>query len=439
MPKVSLSILLFLFKLSFAISQIEIDLSFTASFEGDHKAIDSIIIINLTEKVDTVIYGSDTVFNLHYNDISTPGFSGNLFDNPVLYNNYPNPFTDNTSFKIYTPSNKRVALRVFDISGKELSVFSGELETGIHKFTFHSCKAGTYFLSLEADGIIQTNKLLALQNFSGHCRIDHHGTFSTDKRSRKSKSSFFKWVPGDKLRFFIFAKINSEINGHYVFDTVPSHTTTYNIKLIPGKPCMDEPFVNDIDGNRYRTIKIGNQCWMLENLRTTRYSDGIVIPEITDNNLWSSYSNGAYCWYNNDSANKNIFGGLYNWHAIENGNLCPYGWFVPGDTEWNILTNYVGGNAFAGGHLKQRGTSIWHFPNTAATNVYGFTALPGGLRNNINGSFESKKYYGYWWTSTDIDQTQEAWVRLMYYNNSSTFSIYSNKKTGMSIRCIRNY
>ncbi len=110
----------------------------------------------------------------------------------------------------------------------------------------------------------------------------------------------------------------------------------------------------DKNNNNYTVVKIGNQTWMAENLKTTRFNDGTPIPLVSDNTTWSTLSTPGYCWYNNDSVNFKDFGGaLYNWYAVNTAKLAPPGWHVPTDAEWTTLTNYVGGLDVAGGKLKK--------------------------------------------------------------------------------------
>ena len=151
--------------------------------------------------------------------------------------------------------------------------------------------------------------------------------------------------------------------------------------------------VMDVDGNVYPTVKIGNQVWMAENLRTTHFNDGTIIPQVTDNAEWSNLLTPGYCFYNNDSAAYSAtYGAFYNWYTVETNNLCPDGWYVPSDEEWKQLEIYLGmSEADAdqatwrgqgiGGKLKESGTRHWRYPNTGATNETGFFALPSGCRD----------------------------------------------------------
>ena len=195
--------------------------------------------------------------------------------------------------------------------------------------------------------------------------------------------------------------------------------------------------LNDINGNVYKTIVIGKQTWMAENLKTTKYNDGTAIPLVSDYNKWSRLSTPAYCCYENNSSNKAVFGALYNWYCVNTGKLCPSGWHVPTNDEWTTLTSYLGGDSVAGGKLKDTCTTYWIKPNTAATNESGFAALPGGYRYS-KGIFASMGISGYWWSSTE-SRTNTAWYRPLHYN-SGKIDIYWGhlKQDGFSIRCMKD-
>lgn len=155
--------------------------------------------------------------------------------------------------------------------------------------------------------------------------------------------------------------------------------------------------IKDMDNNNYNTVKIGNQIWMLENLKTTKYSNGNTIANISDSTLWGTQTLGAFCWYKNDKDKyKGTYGALYNWYAVKTGKLCPSGWHVPTDAEWLTLGDYLGGEEVSGGKLKEVGTIHWRNPNNGATNESGFTALPGGIRYE-EGQFLEVGWYAYWW------------------------------------------
>jgi uncharacterized protein (TIGR02145 family) len=194
--------------------------------------------------------------------------------------------------------------------------------------------------------------------------------------------------------------------------------------------------VSDVDGNTYTTVTIGNQVWMAENLKTTKYNDGNPIPNVTDGIAWGTLKTPGYCWYENNISNKEPYGALYNWYTIQNGNLCPTGWHVPTDTEWLALANYLGGLPVAGGKLKEIGVSHWITPNTTATNETGFTAVAGGGR--VGELFSSIKWYANYWTATEYDSETaystcaESTSALLWYHEKNW-----TKRIGFSIRCIK--
>jgi len=203
--------------------------------------------------------------------------------------------------------------------------------------------------------------------------------------------------------------------------------------------------VEDVDGNVYNTVTIGNQCWLQKNLNVTHFNNCNAIPLVTDKTAWENETAPAYCNYNNttNADTINTYGRLYNWYTVNTGNLCPTGWHVPSDGEWNILEKYLDGTVDTaaddwvginiGDKLKEAGTSNWLSGNIG-TNSSGFKALPGGYRFSY-GSFYSIGYMGYWWCSSDFN-TDIAWSRILFYNLSNIGSFYISKQLGFSVRCI---
>ncbi len=184
-------------------------------------------------------------------------------------------------------------------------------------------------------------------------------------------------------------------------------------------------------------VTISNLVWMLYNLDVDHYRNGDSIPEVRDSAQWINLTTGAWCYYNNEPSNGPIYGKLYNWYAVNDPRgLAPLGWHVPTQNEWRMLTTFLGGDTIAGGKLKETDTLYWHSPNTGATNSSGFTALPGGYRNNE--SFIKIGYLGHWWSSSEVNLTIAS-SRLLYsnYPNSQLFNPYKNY--GLSVRCVKDY
>jgi uncharacterized protein (TIGR02145 family) len=209
-----------------------------------------------------------------------------------------------------------------------------------------------------------------------------------------------------------------------------------NDELIEGRNGL----VKDVDGNTYKTVKMGDRIWMAENLRVARYNDGTPMNNVTFNASWSILLIGAYCWYNKDSAAYAApYGALYNWYAVNTGKLCPAGWRVPSDAEWTTLADYLGGTNIAGGKLKEAGTIHWDYPNTNATNESGFTALAGGYRSS-DGTYCAMRNSGFWWSSLESTgySSTFAWSIIMIFEDPDLFSYDYSKRCGFSVRCVRD-
>ena len=225
--------------------------------------------------------------------------------------------------------------------------------------------------------------------------------------------------------------------GWYVSST---NGTVFNINsigvLTSVNTCSGSTYVRDYDGNYYGTAVIGTQTWFTENLRTTRYNNGTVIPYITNNTTWRNLTYGAYSSYGN--AIDNCFGYLYNWYATSNGGgLCPTGYHVPTNAELTTLSTYLGGNGVAGGKMKTKGLVWWRTPNDGATNSSGFNAYPAG-RRLYNGNFN---YFGetttFWSQTNGSGLNFKKLVQLEYNNDNLDFQ-EDDPNNGYSIRCIKN-
>jgi len=231
-----------------------------------------------------------------------------------------------------------------------------------------------------------------------------------------------------------------------------SSGTKYGSEVSFTTDVQGPPDVVDYDGNVYRTVQIGDQIWMKENLKTTHYADGVVIPNITDNSEWGALENNstdkAFCYYDNYS--NGDYGALYTWAAAMNGDessvlipsgvqgVCPSGWHIPSDGEWLDLFTNLGGEALAGGKMKEEGTNHWFSPNTGATNSSRFTALAGGYRSSGTGLFARAKGDGIFWSSTKGYNHTAFSYKLLSDRQDIIRSNGNAKANGFSVRCVKN-
>ena len=260
--------------------------------------------------------------------------------------------------------------------------------------------------------------------------------FTTDGSESDAYSSAISGLTA-KTNYYVRAYATNEAGTAY--GNQLSLTTT-GISAIIFNSDLTYGTVSDIDGNVYKTIQIGTQTWMAENLKTTKFNDATSVPNVTDLNAWNDLESPGYCWCLNDASTyKAVYGALYNWYAVNTGKLCPSGWHAPSYDEWNTLVTYLGGVDVAGGKLKETGTSHWNSPNEGATNESGFTALPGSTRD-YSADFaygDQIGIYGSWWSSTVADPSHR-YVLGMNNFQASAYISGAYYVSGYSVRCLKD-
>lgn len=189
-------------------------------------------------------------------------------------------------------------------------------------------------------------------------------------------------------------------------------------------------------------IKIGNQVWMKKNLDVTKYSNGDTIPEVTDSTEWVNLTTGAWCYYENNSANGAVYGRLYNFYAVHDPRgLAPAGWHIPDLNETFLLADSLGGFFTAGGKMKEQGTAHWQNPNTGADNSSGFTALPGGIRY-ADAGFKELGFTNYTWTSTLLGGSYNGGSKPQFFFLTSESGMKRDFEGkwgyGISVRCLKD-
>ena len=198
---------------------------------------------------------------------------------------------------------------------------------------------------------------------------------------------------------------------------------------------QSQKLISDIDGNSYRTVMIGDQIWMAENLNVTKLNDGTEIPLVDYSYSWDTLTIPGYCYYNDSIQYAYTYGAMYNWYAVGTGKLCPTGWHIPDNDDWVELFDYLGGIAVAGSKLKQTGTEYWWDPNVA-TNESGFSAIGGGYRFEY-GPYKGRGQYEYWWSATEENETS-AYFYYVKHLLEKVQVLSLSKNIGFNVRCLKD-
>jgi len=346
------------------------------------------------------------------------------------------------------PASGQVTISVYDQNGSASYTFTDYLPAGTHSFRFHSGNALVYFVHAVWRSQSRVLQLVSTGWESKRgSSLRYLGQTGNGPllRNDVSTKSYFYFSPGDTLLYLGYA--SGYIAG---FTGVPTTDTIHTFIFGVGHPCLQNPLLS-YGGQLYQTVQIGTQCWMRENLNI-----GTMVISANTGSAHSDCSNNGiiekYC-YNNEAANCSVYGGLYDWDEMTGytggagvQGICPPGWHIPTDAEWCTLTKYldlsVNCNGWswsgtnAGGKMKESGFAHWHAPNTAATNLSGFTALGAGFRDNI-GFFDGLKLDAYFWSSSEYALTLSIY-RELFCSYAQVNRYHLNKNTGFSVRCLRD-
>jgi len=402
------------------------DFSLSFSGNGASTSVDSVKVENITQGKSIKLSGSETLHLLALVTGITPALDNEDYSLHI----YPNPSNDYFTIDFGTRKPEITIIRIYDILGREIGYLKQASNVGINSFRIQGLRSGIYTVEVGLDNQVFSEKLISQSKSGSQIKINYIGNRGIISNISKLKSAqaekLWQYNTGDRLKFIgISGKFST------VIMDIPANSKTIPFTFIA---------CSDTDGNNYPIVQIGTQTWMAENLKTTKYNDGTTIPNVVDNATWTGLLTSAYCWLNNDAKNMNIYGALYNWYSIGTNKLAPTGWHIPADAEWVTLSNFLGGDPVSGGKLKEAGkTTYWVAPNTGATNEVGFTALPGGIRDQSGGIFKANATYGAWWTSTENGVTC-AYAHSLANSDQKLTSDYFNqnyfKALGLSIRCI---
>ena len=402
--------------------------NYLISFEGSGETtvIDTIKVFNLTSGVTAVLKGGDI---LH---LFPPVGIGNLDAVNGNLKMSPNPMTAESELTFFAPESGTVCICIADLSGKSVCQFNNILSPGEHRFRVSGINQGFYIVKVTGKNYYYSAKLISQNNLQNEPDIENVSFVKNGEENVLKSTRTTVDMPYTQFDLLLYKGISGKYTTLVTDIPSSSHTTTFKFFTC-----------TDYDNNNYAIVQIFQQAWMAENLKVTHYLNSDEILNETDNTAWSDLSTGAYCWYNNDEATyKTTYGALYNWYAgNDSRKLCPSGWHMPSDGEWTTLTTFLGDLSEAGGKMKstgthEAGTGLWSDPNLGATNESGFSALPGGIRNDT-GIFDLVGNASNWWSATQ-SSSNYAWYRHVSYNEASVSRGNLKKTFGYSVRCIRD-
>ena len=434
-----LVVLLILVSSVLSMSGQTIELTFSAIDNESYIRLDSIRVINRTHAGDTMLYWPDTVLLINYVGIRALQPEMNTFS---VFQRYPDPLSDHTMLSIYVPRQDKVSMILTDSRGRIILQDEKILNRGKHTFILRPGSESLCFFTARWQGQNSSIKILrAGTNPGTDVALEYTGSEESSTPLKETHEIHnFPFIPGDELIYACY--YNGMESG--IHDT-PFESQSYTFQFATKIPCPGLPTV-DYGGQIYHTIQVCSQCWLKENLNI-----GTIItapnPQ-TDNDIIEKYCMGNITYY------CNKWGGLYFWnemmnYTVQSGGqgICPEGWHVPDELDWQILegvadSEYGVGDPLwmsvefrgydAGGNLKETGYENWEPPNTGATDSYMFTALPGGYF--VQNEFWGAGYKGILWTSGPPTK----YVRNMDWNQSRIRKASGGSGLAASVRCIKD-
>lgn len=448
--KTLLTVIAFICMLSTFGQKVSLELTFTAIDNTAYVQLDSIKVMNRTQGGDTVLYWPDTVLVIG-DPVGIPeSFSEK--NGLTVFQNYPNPVTDQTTISLYVPFKDEVSVIITDMMGRVVLKSDRVLDEGIHSFKYTPGGGNLSFFTAQWRGTRSCIKILqAAFNSNRASSLEYIGSEASSPQLKATEDvQSFSFNLGDTLLYIGYS--NTFQSG---MPDAPETSETYTFEFSTNIPCPGTPTVT-YEGQVYNTIQIFSQCWMKENLNV-----GTMIPgsqQMTDDGIIEKY-----CFDDNVS-NCLIYGGLYQWdemlqYTLQQGTrgICPPGWHIPTDEEWKVLEGAVdsqygigdpewdqdGDRGFDAG-MNLKSTSSW-VNNGNGTDLFGFSGLPGGYRRDALGAFSFYGTYicGYWWSSTESN-APAGWIRLLWWGtpevprHDGTLGWGEGYSYGFSVRCVRD-
>ena len=399
-----LNIILFVCCVANSISAQNYKINFAGT--GASNIVDSVKVENLTQNTSTILWGGDT---LNFS-VTTGLYNLDLINENEL-NIYPNPMTEYSNIEFESPVSDDVRIEIYDISGKKINQIQNNLPQGSHSYRISGIRSGIYFIRVISNSYAYSGKLLSNCQAVNDANITYQmqntqseNLIITKNASIEAKSSNsniqMQYNDGDILKITGYS---GKCQTVFMIEPDSSQTITFNFV-----ECTDG------DGNNYSVVQIGDQIWMAENLNYVANPGSMV--------------------YDNDSNNAKVYGRLYEWETA--CNVCPEGWHLPSLREWRELGDYIKHN---GNFMKETGTVHWASPNDYATNETGFTALPAGIYNPSQETFEDLGKVTYFWSSTlRPEAVTGGYCYYLIQNSDLLFDGVGNNTSGLSVRCIKD-
>jgi uncharacterized protein (TIGR02145 family) len=440
MKKVTIILSSIAFILSVSLIGQNFELSFTGNNNGQPVALDSVLVKNVNQGGEVMLYPPDLTLVL-----VLTGMEDGLNESKAAFSlsqNCPNPFTNQTSVQVHVPGIKLVKLVVSNLLGQNLLTSNKIIDAGTHTFSFTPGNETCYLLTACCDGQSQTIKMLCNPVGEGKSISLRHAEKMNYQPIMKSLEMLgeLPFELGDELLMCAWSEV-----GESGMTKSPEMSQDYTMQFATNIPCPGAETVV-WDGQTYNTVQIFGQCWFIENLNV-----GLMIT--STHSQTNNDTIEKYCWENNEEL-CDLIGGLYKWdemmqYANETAGqgICPDGWHIPDDLDWQILEgavdstykigNSVWGNngwrgSDVGGNLKQTGTTLWVPPNTSATDAYGFSALPAGYY--VQNAFWGGGYKAYFWSSERIGK----YYRNMDWNQGNIQRNPGDSQVAFSVRCVKN-
>lgn len=439
-------LVLFIYLIIVAMSIYAQDYLVTFYGQGLSTTVDSVEIENVSQNKSITVMGDNTlrlVGVLNSNDLTTISDKLNL---------YPNPSSGDINLTFVSDYSENANIVVCDITGKLVFKTDLEIDKGQNLIKLSGFNAGIYIINISGNNTNYTEKFISNGTGGNNIKVEtlQNSIDLASSKSTDSKSTIqWQYDEEDILIFKAFADGHSRISVYYI-------NADTNLPF-------DFVLCQDANAYKYTVTTIGSVTWMAENLHTTRYNDNILIPEIVDQTEWANDTDGALCYYDADSASySSSFGALYNFAAVNTGKLCPNGWHVPTETEFQDLLiyleqsgyNYNGytdsDNDFETNNFTAKSmssNSTWYNSSVDGTpgnsdysdyrNRTGFSAKSAGMRNHALEAPSNMQITTSFWSSTSFNETTA--VRMaINYDDVDTKNITGDKRFGISVRCVKD-